>query len=135
MRVNINCQFQCCQVPRHCLRGSIYCFDCSVYVIGLYPGMLDHLLHGVPYALNSIIVCIIVNQDSVSLCVYGVLWTANSVIGPLQLSYCGAASHCTELYTLCTYLAVRVCTISGVLMFCFVVEYQMTEVYLSYVLT
>ena len=40
-----------------------------------------------------------------------VLGTANSVFGLLQLDYCGAASHCLELYTLCTYLAARLCTI------------------------
>ena len=69
------------------------------------------------------------------MCVYGVFGTANSVFGSLQLDYCGAASHCVELYTLCTYLAARLCTISGLLMFCLVVGSQVIEVYSSVGLT
>jgi hypothetical protein len=34
------------------------------------------------------------------MCVYGVLGTANSVFGSLQLDYCGAASQCVELYVM-----------------------------------
>ena len=75
-------------------------------------------------------VYIIVILDSVSLAVC--LWCYGNcqfIFGSLQLDYCGAASHCVELYTLCIYLAARLCAISGLLMFCLVVGSQMIEAY------
>ena len=64
-------------------------------------------------------------------CVSMVFWGLPSQSGSLQLDYCGAASHCVELYTLCTYLAASLCTISGLLMFCLVVGSQVIETYSS----
>ena len=66
------------------------------------------------------------------------LWcsgTAISVFGSLQLDYCRAASYCVMLYTFCTYLAARLCTISDLLMFCLLVGSQMIEAYSSVGLT
>ena len=70
-------------------------------------------------------------------CVSMVFWGIHFqfIFGSLQLDYCGAASHCVELFTLCTYLAARLCNISGLWMFCLVVGSQMIEAYSSVGLT
>ena len=57
--------------------------------------------------LRTSYLCAFSEPSCVSVVFFG---TANSVSGSLQLDYCGAASHCLQLYTLWTYLVPRSCT-------------------------